>query len=119
MNIFNVETPIEFENGMVISFRTPTPEEIAWAHDVVARIRSLPAGTAERVAISSTEVPNRLPDLIVSAKFPGGNTLPADWKEQLHESGLLAGVDGVEILGRVCFRTRLKAEEPDPEGPKG
>ena len=114
MDIFNIETWVEFENGLRICFRVPDLTELAWATQATAQIRSLPGDSPELQRLANEEIPSRLAALAVNLELPGGATPPPAWKEQLGSSALLAGNDGVQMLGKVFFRTRLKADEPDP-----
>ena len=119
MNVFNIETWVEFGNGAKVRFRTPTLAEHAWARGAMKRIRNA-AGDEDAIdSIMNEEIPSKLLELADNATLPGGQALPPDWREQLADLSLFAGWAGTDTVNKIFFRSRIKADEPDQPGPEG
>ena len=120
MGLFDVETWIDFVNGVSLCFGVRSLKDLVWAHEQIVELRALQSTSPEYRAIAYGSIPEWLLRHVVNVKSQDNHTLPSDWRERLASmSGLLSGMDGIEIIGRVCFRSRLDSTGADSEGPEG
>lgn len=108
MNPFSVETWIKFDDGISVCFRSPKAAEMAWAMDVMARVKKTDPDTPEFHAIVGEEIPHKLAAMATNAKLPEGAELPPNWKDSLKESSLIMGYGALEVLNALCFRSHVK-----------
>lgn len=119
MSILNFENWVPLVDGATeLCFRPPDKDELVWALDAMDRVGSLNPKSPEMKALVMQEIPKKLGELLTNIKLPGGATPLPNWKEEVQGSVVFAHNDGIKMVDKVFFRSRLKADKPSPARPE-
>jgi hypothetical protein len=113
LDLFSVEKTLQFDGGLSVCFRLPNAEETIIADDLADRLTE--AQDSKNTAVAKQlllhEIPDFLSKLAKSVTGPDGHTHSVDVEERLRASGHISGVGAPAVMNRLCFRSRLLADE--------